>query len=267
MRYIILLLTLYCSYATAWEQTPPLPMGQCQAQAPYGFPQTNKPGVAICRTGYATLNDTTAKIPVWTSYVLTPEHALGCVPRSNAFAPDQSLSKGQRAELADYAKSGFDIGHIVPNADTSYSDLTEKESFLLSNMAPQIANLNRGSWKAAESSVRGWVTQRKHPYVIYIGSLYGPNDKTIGLNKVVVPHAFYKITIDAVTNEVAGFLFPHAGGLGKDLTLVRAPISQIEQESGVKFAYPKNAVELPLTQIWPVDFGQLIKDKKAVCGK
>ena len=267
MKYIVLLLTLFVSQAQAWEQVAPYPVEKCQVQAPYGFPQSTTQGVAICRAGYVTLNDTAAKLPVWVSYTLYPEYALGCVPRSNGFAPDQSLPKGSRAELADYAKSGYDIGHVAPNADMSSFDQFEKESFLLTNMFPQKPGLNRGIWKLLETSIRGWATQLGHPLVVYAGPIYGPGDSTIGANKVVVPHAFFKIVVDTTTNQVAGFLFNHEGGQGNDLTKVRAPITQIQQLSGVTFAYPANASELPLDQLWPVDFGMLTKAKKEKCGR
>lgn len=266
MKKILTLILLMSSGITnAWEQIAPYPIEKCQVQSPYGFPQTSKQGVAICRTGYVTLNDTSAKLPIWVSYTLYPEYALGCVPRSNGFAPDQSLPKGMRAELSDYAKSGYDIGHVVPNADQSRFDQTEKESFLLTNMFPQKPGLNRGIWKLLETSVRGWSTQLGHPLVVYAGPIYGPGDSTIGANNVVIPHAFFKIVIDTTTNQVAGFLFNHEGGQGNDLTKVRAPIAQIQQLSGVTFAYPSNATELPLDQLWPVDYGMLTKAKQAEC--
>lgn len=266
MKYILLLLAAsFTLSAEAWDQVAPYPIEKCQVQSPYGFPQTSKQGVAICRAGYVTLNDTTAKLPVWVSYTLYPEYALGCVPRSNGFAPDQSLPKGSRAELVDYARSGYDIGHVAPNADMSSFDQFEKESFLLTNMVAQLPGLNRSTWKLLETSVRGWTVQRDHPYVIYAGPIYNQADKTIGVNNVVVPHAFFKIAIDTTTNEVAGFIFPHQAGLGNDLTKVRAPIAQIQQLTGITFAYPANAVELPLNQLWPVDFGALTKAKQAKC--
>jgi endonuclease G len=268
MKYILLLSSLFFTIpVNAWEQVAPYPIEKCQVQAPYGFPQSSTQGVAICRAGYVTLNDTAAKLPVWVSYTLYPEYALGCVPRSNGFAPDQSLPKGSRAELVDFKGSGYDIGHIVPNADQSRFDQLEKESFLLTNMAAQLPNLNRGIYKLLETSVRGWVVQRNHPYVIYAGPIYNQSDKTIGPNKVVVPHAFYKIAIDTTTNEVAGFIFPHQAGLGNDLTKVRAPITQIQQLTGITFAYPANVIELPLNQLWPVDYGMLTNAKKAKCDK
>jgi endonuclease G len=268
MKYILTLLTLCVSFQThAWQQALPYPIEQCQAQAPYGFPQTNKQGTAICRAAYVTLNDTVAKLPVWVSYTLYPDNALGCVPRSNAFAPDQSLPKGSRAELADYAKSGYDIGHVAPNGDMGWSQQTELESFLLTNMMPQVAGLNRGIWKLLETNIRGWVTQMGHPFVIYTGPIYDASDKTIGSSQVVVPHAFYKIVIDTTTNQIAGFYFQHVGGQGTDLTAVRAPVAKIEELAGVKFAYPTTASELASNQLWPVDFGMLTKAKKAKCSK
>lgn len=267
MRILLLTILLFAAQAQAWEQWAPLPVDKCQQQVPYGIPQASTQGVTICRAGYITLNDPNAKLPVWVSYQLFPEYALGCVPRSNGFAPDQSLPKGSRAELADYAKSGYDIGHVAPNADMSRFNQTELESFLLTNMVPQNASTNRGIIKLSETNIRGWVTQRNHSFVIYSGPIYNSSDKTIGPNHVVVPHAFYKIAIDTVTNEVAGFLIPHTGNHGNDLTKFRTPIAQIQSLTGISFAYPTNAVELPLNQIWPVDYKALTDAKRASCGK
>ena len=83
MRYISILFLFLSGAVLAVDQVPPKSLAECAAQAPYGMP-TGKTGTGICRHGYATLNDTAAKIPVWGVYVLKPENALGCVPRSNA---------------------------------------------------------------------------------------------------------------------------------------------------------------------------------------
>jgi endonuclease G len=263
--FAILSLVLLAAEAQAWEQLPPNPIAQCQAQAPWGYPKTAKAGVAICRQSYVTLNDTAAKIPVWVSYTLTPQNALGCVKRSNAFAPDQSLPKGSRAELSDYAKSGYDIGHVAPNGDMSFNERAEKESFLLTNMYPQLPGLNRGIWKLLETATRGWAVQRGHPIVVYVGAIYGPSDKTIGANAVVVPHMFYKIVTDTVTGEVMAFAFKHEGGQGNDLTKLRVSVDAIEKASGVAFSFPANANEVPGGQIWAVDYGALTNAKRVKC--
>lgn len=268
--FSILALSLTSTAATAWDQWAPLPINACNVQAPYGFPKASRGDLmgnsqAICRHAYVTLHDNVAKIPVWVSYTLQPQNALGCVPRSNGFMPDNSLPKGKRAELSDYAKSGYDIGHVAPNGDMSFDNQAELESFLLTNMYPQLPGLNRGIWKLLETATRGWAVQRGHALVVYAGAIYGTGDKTIGANQVVVPRAFYKIITDTTTGEVMAFLFKHEGAQGNDLTKVRVSLDTVEKLSGVAFAFPTNAREVPLNQIWPVDYGALTNAKRAKC--
>jgi hypothetical protein len=54
--------------------------------------------------------------------------------------------------------------------------------------------------------------------------------------------------------------------LGNDLTKFRLPISQIQTQAGVNYAFPQGAKELNPGQEWPVDFGALTKAKRAKCG-
>jgi len=251
--------------AQAWDQTPPRVIQACAPEAPYGFPQ-GRTGYAECRLAYATLNDTQAKLPIWTVYTLTPAEALGCFPRTNAFVADASIPPGQRAEPEDYTGTGYDRGHVAPDGDMSFNQITENESFLMTNMMPQLGGLNRGIWKLLETSIRGWVVQRQQNYVIYAGPIYGAGDKTIGKNRVVVPHAFYKIVINTQTAEAAGWIFPQQGGLGNDLTQFRAAVTIIQQQTGLKFGFPTNVKELVPGTEWPVNYGALTAAKRAKCG-
>lgn len=252
--------------ASAWTQRAPNPVAQCQAHAPYGFPQSARPVIYICRQAYLVGYDAAAKIPEFVAYELLPKNALGCIARTNAFTSDQSVTNGPRPD--DYAGTGFDKGHAVPDGDLSWDQQVEYESFLMTNMLPQAGSLNRGIWKLLETSIRGWAVQRNQPYTIYVGGVYNSTNKKIG-NGVVVPHAFYKIVINNQTNEVAGWAFPHVApypNLGTDLTKYRASISQIEKVAGVNFEFPKTAKELNPGQEWPVNFSALTKAKRAKCG-
>ena len=87
---------------------------------------------------------------------------------------------------------------------------------------------------------------------------------------MIVPNGYYKIVVNQQTNEVAGWLFPHTKpyvNLGNDLTKFRAPIAQIQEYAGVKYAYPAGVKEVPPGQEWKVDFGALTNAKRARCGK
>jgi len=266
-RMLLACLIMFSSLSYAWEQRAPLPVQACQAHSPYGFAQTARQAQPICREAYLVAYDAPVKIPVYVAYTLLPQNALGCFPRTNAFVADQSVQGG--ATPADYVGTGYDKGHAAPDGDLSWSQIVEYESFLMTNMYPQAGSLNRGIWKLLETSVRGWAVQMKQPYTIYVGAIYGQGDKMIG-NGVIVPHAYYKIVINNVTKQIAGWAFPHTApypNLGNDLTVFRKPVAQIMQEAGVKYAFPQGAIELAPGQEWPVDFGALTNAKRAKCGK
>jgi len=265
-KLLIAIAFLLSSIASlAWTQRPPLAVDQCKVHAPYGFPQTN--GVqAICQQAYLVGYDAQAKLPKVVTYTLTPPNAIGCVARTNAFVSNQFIQNGPRPD--DYAGTGFDKGHMVPDGDLSWDQQIEYESFLMTNMSPQAGSLNRGIWKLLETSVRGWTVQLNNVFTIYVGGVYDQNDKKIGTG-VVVPHAFYKIVINNNTGALAGWYFPHVPpypNLGTDLTKFRVPVAQIQQVAGVQFAFPANARELNPGQEWPVDFGALTNAKRAKCG-
>ena len=268
MKKFLLLLALFATQAFAWDQRPPLPPQACQVHSPYGFAQTQRTAQPICREAYLVAYDAPVKIPAYVAYTLTPQNALGCFPRTNAFVADQSLG-GTGARPDDYAGTGYDKGHAAPDGDLSWSQQVEYESFLMTNMYPQHGSLNRGIWKLLETSVRGWAVQLNQPFTIYVGAFYGAGDPTIG-NSVIVPHGYYKIVINNQTKQIAGWAFPHVKpypNLGNDLTKFRLPIAQIQQTAGVQFAYPQGAIELQPGKEWPVDYGALTNAKRAKCGK
>lgn len=252
--------------AHAWDQRAPNPIQACSVHSPYGFAQTQRTATPICREAYLVAYDAPVKIPVYVAYTLLPQNALGCFPRTNAFVADKSIQGG--AVPDDYAGTGYDKGHAAPDGDLSWTQQVEYESFLMTNMYPQHGSLNRGIWKLLETSIRGWAVQLNQPFTIYVGSVYGASNETIGKG-VVVPHGYYKIVINNTTKEVAGWAFPHTKpyvNLGNDMTKFRLPISQIEAAAGVKYAYPAGVKELQPGAEWKVDFGALTKAKRAKCG-
>lgn len=269
MKKILLTLSFLCVSLNsfAWTQRQPLPLQACQVHAPHGFPQVQGQIQPICREAYFVGYDAAAKIPRFVMWTLIPQNALGCIPRTDAFVADQSVANGPTPN--DYVGTGYDKGHMAPDGDLSWNQQVEYESFLMTNMTPQAGSLNRGIWKLLETSVRGWTYQLGNNFTTVAGAVYGPGDRTIGKG-VVVPRALYKIVINNNTGAVAGWWFPHVApypNLGNDLTKFRIPVAQIQQQAGVQFALPANARELSPGQEWPVDFGALTNQKRALCKK
>jgi endonuclease G len=266
LSFIFVILALNSVSTSNAAQRSPNPIQSCNIHAPYGLPTSSRQLTLICRQAYLSGYDSSSKIPEYVAWTLTPEAALGCIARTNAFAADASISNGPTPQ--DYAGTGYDKGHMAPDGDQSWDQQVEIESFLMTNMVPQAPSLNRGIWKLLETSYRGWVVQLNRPFTAISGAVYSTTDKTIGRG-VIVPHAFFKIVVDQQTGQVAAWYFPHTApypNLGNDLTKFRASIAAIEKESGVVIPLPKNAVELPIGKEWAVDFGKLTNAKRAKCG-
>ena len=269
MKKIIILALAFMAFgAQAWTQRPPAPPAACEIHVPYGMPQLQKQidGTLICRQGYFTLHDNTAKIPVWTAWQILPQNINGCVPRSNAFAADQSLPADKRSTPQDYAGNGYDQGHIANDAHQSWDPQVEYESFLMSNMSPQLPGLNRGIWKLLESATGAWGFSSQHTLIVYAGDIYNvQKDKKIGKNMVDVPYGFFKIVIDKNTGATLAFLFPHKEKQGNDLTKVQTSVADIEDNTGIVFAIPPGHDKKAIEPIWPVDFKSVAQNKKQVC--
>ncbi|NBR00152.1 MAG: DNA/RNA non-specific endonuclease [Actinobacteria bacterium] len=255
--------------ALAWDQRANLPMTACADEMPWGAPTSTKTNVVDrCLEGFALQHDNDARIATWVAYTVTPEEALGCFPRTNAFVAHAAVPKGQRAETSDYAKSGYDQGHLAPDGDMSWNQQVEYESFLLSNMSPQVPNVNRGVWKYIETTVRAWTWERGHTFAVYAGNIYAVGtSKTIGANKVIVPDSLFKVAVDTVTGEVFAFILPNVGKLETtDPKRYAVSVADIEAQAGITLPLPagadKKAVRADLP---PVNMGGLTDAKRAAC--
>jgi endonuclease G, mitochondrial len=127
------------------------PLEDCAEYAKLGVPGAQ--GTLLCRMGYLLSHSVETKTPIWVAEHLTSEKADGTtVQRESAkFQPDPDLIKGERAELKDYAKSGYDRGHMAPAADMKWDRDAMTECFYLSNMVPQTGRgMNQGIWKNLE---------------------------------------------------------------------------------------------------------------------
>jgi len=206
----------------------------CEHHVTYGAPSL-KP-VLLCRLGYALSHNSKHKVPDWVAYRLTREKMRGTYPRSNNFKPDTDLESGQRAELLDYKFSGFDRGHMAPAAAMKWDAKAMSESFLLSNMAPQVGNsFNRGIWKVLERNVRDWTSERGTLYVV-TGPIYASEElHTIGGNKVTVPSHFYKVIFDPVQVEAIAFILKNAKLQTSDLPTFITSVDEVENLTGLDF--------------------------------
>lgn len=207
----------------------------CGEYTKLGIPGND--GELLCRKGYALAYDPARKTPFWVAEHLTKERVSAVLARSNDFRPDPDLEPEQRAELSDYAASGYDRGHMAPAGDMRWDEQAMSESFYLSNMSPQVgAGMNRGIWKQLEQNVRDWASSRGEVYV-YTGPIYPERGlvKTIGKGKVAVPTHFYKIIYDPARAECIAFIMPNMKLKTSAMASYIVTVRDIEEKTGLNF--------------------------------
>jgi len=138
-----------------------------------------------------------------------------------------------RSNLADYKGSGYDRGHMAPAATVDFSKSSMQESFLLTNMTPQLPGLNRQGWRYLEAYVREWAEDRDDLYVV-TGALFEGEVVTIG-DRVSVASGFYKIVYDPSSSDGIAFLVPHRDIKKAEIPGFIVSIDQIEEMTGFDF--------------------------------
>ncbi len=92
------------------------------------------------RLGFVSGYDRQRRNPAWVAEQITPEslaHRDGDRGRSS-FHEDSDIPPKFRASLNDYFRSGYDRGHQVPAADCKFSQAAMDETFIMSNVCPQV---------------------------------------------------------------------------------------------------------------------------------
>ncbi len=145
---------------------------------------------ALCFRAFAVLHSATTRTPLYSAEHLTRDTITASrgLTREGEFHPELSLPDGERAELQDYARSGFDRGHMAPSGDMPDED-AQQESFTLANMVPQAPKLNRGIWEGIESAVRRLAEREGDIYVVTGPIFSGAELQRVG-NVIVPSHTF-----------------------------------------------------------------------------
>jgi endonuclease G len=170
----------------------------------------------------------------WVYYSLTDSMILnGGEERSNKFKIDKLVASGS-AKSSDYTKSGYDRGHLCPAADMGFSQTAMEESFLMSNISPQVPDFNRGIWKELETTIRKWAIKERH-IIVVTGPIFKENNGTIGKEQVLVPGYFFKLIYDTTDEpKLIAFILPNAKS-DRPLTDFSVSVNEVEKQTGFDF--------------------------------
>lgn len=172
---------------------------------------------------------------VWIAYSLSADNLKNAkFKRKDNFKSDPDVST-ESASPTDYAKSGYDRGHLAPAADFTWTKEGLDESFYMSNMSPQVPGFNRGIWKKLEEQVRTWAKENHKLYIV-TGPVVEKRADRIGKSKVSIPQYYYKAILDIQEPELKaiGFLMKNEKS-SKEIMSFAMSIDELEEATGLDF--------------------------------
>lgn len=217
----------------------------------YGFPGPNHD--MGNRNEFITCYDRSTRNPYWVLEHITADSiksVSGVDRKKSVFKEDEAIPLKFRARLRDYFRSGYDRGHQAPAADAKYNQETMNETFLLTNMSPQVGDgFNRDYWAHFEDFCRR-LTKKYDNVRIMTGPLYLPkkcdDDKfrvtyeVIGSPpNIAVPTHFFKLVVGERSGDekisAAAFVLPNEQiDNNTNLTDFQVPIEALERSTGLE---------------------------------
>ena len=205
--------------------------------------------------------------PVWAAYHVVQDARFDSLKRPN-FQKDRSVASSPAAN--DYARSGYDRGHLVPNRAivTRYGPDEQEKTFLMTNIAPQRPALNRGPWRELEQRIADLWTARFGEIWVVVGAVSPTAGRTTLENAPIdVPQQFYMLIAaqDADGVRALAVLLPQTAEVDDFPVHGIVTINELEAATGLRFfpdmpkflARPLKA-DRP-TRLWPIRFRDILK--------
>lgn len=183
----------------------------------------------LCYGVFGVMHSGLTRTPLWSAEYLRADNieAAQGLGRENAFHAEPKLPPHHRAELADYARSGFDRGHMSPNGDMP-DRRTQRESFSLANIVPQDGENNRHVWAGIEGAVRKMAAREGAMYVITGPAFLGARLRKVG--NVVVPSHLYKAVYSPRERAGAAWLVANEAEARPQVL----PLAELERIVGIE---------------------------------
>ncbi|MBR4242882.1 MAG: DNA/RNA non-specific endonuclease [Bacteroidaceae bacterium] len=186
----------------------------------------------------------------WSAFRWDRTNSGGYVKREDVFTEDYDIPEVYRTTSSHYSGSGYTRGHILASADRWNSLEANRQTFLYSNMQPQLYSFNGGIWATLEMKVRSWNNDafRDTLYVVKGGTI--DNDSQIleyarkgTALQLLVPKYFYmailcknKSTVNSGYKAI-GFWMEHRSFYDdeKNVAPYIVSIDQLESLTGIDF--------------------------------
>lgn len=212
--------------------------GENTAEPFWIYPQAGQDRVlenSAFTTGYSDQH----KGGLWSMYLLYGDQVAVTRERNDSFRADDRIPDDFQSTLNDYAGSGYDRGHLAPNASLDHTELSQRETFYLSNIVPQSPAFNRYQWSDVEQWLRDCSQEKMDntPLLVITGSHYETDPEEIG-DAVAVPESQYNVVLHRDSDHYlrAFAVLAHQESFNWDeLADHIVSIDQLEAHTGVNF--------------------------------
>ncbi|HET7041753.1 MAG TPA: DNA/RNA non-specific endonuclease, partial [Gemmatimonadales bacterium] len=152
----------------------------------------------IVRPQYTLSYNESRGTPNWVSYELDARQMVPGQDRCNCFTAEPGLPAEKQVFTSDYTSGGFDRGHMARSFDRTAGNTDNAATFYLSNIVPQMADLNQGVWAQFENALGDSATVGGRAVYIITGPLYGSGHGLTflkGEGKVAIPDSTWKVAL------------------------------------------------------------------------
>jgi len=177
----------------------------CDLPGHFKFDVMNNEEILLYSGCYDAIN----KGPHIIEYILTKERAEAKGTRRPSARFTQNRDGGVLQELLiengyslpmhrDFTNSGYDRGHMAPNADFNDTYENALMTFFIANVWPQTPEVNRVEWLETENETRRLAVEYLVVKVIIIVDEFSENK----VKEIQVPLCFKKMVYDISSNEL-----------------------------------------------------------------
>jgi endonuclease G len=188
--------------------------------------------------------DNQAKNPAWVTYDLDGPIAFPGQEPTRPATFETDFATSAHVSQRDYTSSGYDRGHMCPAyAEWSrYGVEAFKQTFICSNIIPQLHSVNAGIWEDLEVEIAGrsghgggWAERFGHLTIIN-GPVYDQQPEHLRAG-ITVPTACFSIVIDWQEDgsgyRALAFEIPNKADTQGPLTRYLTSIKAVEASTGL----------------------------------
>ncbi|BBA33598.1 DNA/RNA endonuclease G, NUC1 [Methylocaldum marinum] len=184
------------------------------------------------------------------------QHDDGKEPRSDSFRIDPYVPKECQQISAKGYGHGYDRGHQVPANHLDDSAVAIKQSNYMTNILPQVSQMNRGAWKLTEEIVECY---RDIDELLVIGGvIWGNNpadDYFVKTHGVKTPDAFWKVVVRGDGRAIAWIVPNTKDAVEKELDRYLVTVADIERLIREKLPVAGDARTTKPKASWVVPIG------------